>query len=78
MRCEDCPRFDSDRTACKDGKLNPLKWQNAVEVAQHFGIRAICMLNDHRERILDVYFGGQAQFGERPRTSWPGQIGEPK
>lgn len=57
MRCPDCPRFDQENETCKDGKLNPLKWQSAVEVAQHFGIRAICMLNDHRERLLDVHIG---------------------
>jgi hypothetical protein len=35
-----------------DAKLNPQRWEQAVQVANVFGIRAICIFNDHRERLV--------------------------
>ena len=52
MDCRDCPRFDAEKSLCRDGKVNPQKWEQAVEVSTFIGIRAICPLNDHRERLL--------------------------
>lgn len=54
MHCRDCPRFNNEVNKCQDGKLNPLGWENAVEVAQIYGIRSICAYNDFRERLLDA------------------------
>jgi hypothetical protein len=54
MDCRDCPRFDDERSACRDGKVNPDRWDRAVEVAQYLGVRAVCPLNDFRERLLSV------------------------
>ncbi len=51
MHCRDCHRFDSQNRKCLDRKINPLKWVDAVEVANVMGIRAICIYNDHRERL---------------------------
>lgn len=70
MRCEDCPRFDAERESCKDNKLNPRTWENAVEAVQMFGPRSLCMMNDHRERIIDV-FNGATLEGKAPRHSSP-------
>jgi hypothetical protein len=50
--CEDCPRWDSEKRKCRDGKLNPQTWTQAFEVAGHIGLRAICVFNDHRERLV--------------------------
>ncbi|MDQ2986263.1 MAG: hypothetical protein M3R13_06015 [Armatimonadota bacterium] len=66
MRCEDCPRFDAELAVCNDRKLNPETYADAVEVIQIFGPRAICMLNDHRERMLDVW-KGKCLPGKPPR-----------
>ncbi|MBX3096931.1 MAG: hypothetical protein KF812_08720 [Fimbriimonadaceae bacterium] len=52
MRCRDCPRFDSDAQTCQDQKLNPGRWEEAVEVGQLYGIRSICTFNDFRERLI--------------------------
>lgn len=52
MHCQDCPRYDPDKNVCKDGKLNPLRWDQAVEIANIFGARAVCVFNDHRERLV--------------------------
>lgn len=52
MNCEDCPRFDHDSRKCKDGKVNPRRWDQAVEVANIMGLRMICTFNDHRERLI--------------------------
>lgn len=52
MDCKDCPRFDAEKSLCRDGKVNPPRWEQAVEVATFIGIRAICTMNDHRERLL--------------------------
>lgn len=50
MECRDCARYVDER--CEDRKLNPLRWEQAVNVANVYGIRSICMFNDHRERLV--------------------------
>lgn len=50
MDCRDCARFSEGR--CLDAKVNPLRWEQAVQVANVFGVRAICTFNDHRERLV--------------------------
>lgn len=52
MHCQDCPRYDDTTSACRDGKLNPLRWELAVDVANVYGLRSICVFNDHRERLV--------------------------
>jgi hypothetical protein len=52
MFCQDCTRFDADEEKCRDRKLNPITWDEAVNVANAFGVRAICMFNDHREKLI--------------------------
>lgn len=52
MDCRDCTRFAADAHRCLDGKLNPITWGEAVDVGNIYGIRAICMFNDHRERLV--------------------------
>ncbi|MFZ4506832.1 MAG: hypothetical protein ACOYON_03945, partial [Fimbriimonas sp.] len=50
--CRDCARYDEAGNKCRDRKLNPQSWDNAVSVSQMFGIRSICAFNDHRERLV--------------------------
>ncbi|HRI42706.1 MAG TPA: hypothetical protein PLL78_08770 [Fimbriimonadaceae bacterium] len=50
MDCRDCARYEGER--CLDEKLNPQRWEQAVQVANVFGVRSICMFNDHRERLV--------------------------
>ncbi|HRF58946.1 MAG TPA: hypothetical protein PLH94_03405 [Fimbriimonadaceae bacterium] len=52
MDCRDCPRYDDGASRCRDGKLNPVTWGEAVDVGNIYGIRAICTFNDHRERLV--------------------------
>ncbi|MCB8932180.1 MAG: hypothetical protein M9921_15180 [Fimbriimonadaceae bacterium] len=59
--CRDCPRFDLEAERCKDGKVNPLDWETAVSVSRQFGVRALCMFNDHRERLIHVRTEGVAR-----------------
>lgn len=54
MDCRDCQRFDLDRRSCKDGKMNPRTLEQAVDIARIFGVRAVCVFNDHRERLVHV------------------------
>ena len=54
MFCRDCPRYDLEESRCKDRKVNPLDWETAVNVANVMGIRAICVFNDHREKLIDA------------------------
>jgi hypothetical protein len=72
MRCEDCPRFDEDEGVCKDGKCNPQSYPAAVEVIQIHGPRAICMLNDFREQMLDIWEGKKLP-GKPPRITKRGR-----
>jgi hypothetical protein len=57
MKCQDCPRYDHDLRRCKDGKLNPKRYSDAIEVASVWGVRAICAYNDHRPRLVEVRTG---------------------
>ncbi len=59
MICRDCARYDAENAKCRDGKVNPERWDSAFNVAKVLGIRAICMLNDHRERLV-------GSLGRRP------------
>ncbi|BBO23111.1 MAG: hypothetical protein QY327_08230 [Fimbriimonadaceae bacterium] len=52
MYCEDCALWDSEAAKCKNGKLNPADWGGAVSVANVYGLRAICVFNDFRERLI--------------------------
>lgn len=54
MYCRDCPRFDLESNRCKDSKVNPLEYETAVNVAKVMGLRAICVFNDHRERLIEA------------------------
>ena len=54
MHCQDCPRYDHEDRKCLDGKLNPPRYSDAVEASNVYGVRAICMFNDHRQRLIEV------------------------
>ncbi|RMG24163.1 MAG: hypothetical protein D6724_06740 [Armatimonadetes bacterium] len=74
MLCRDCHRYDAEEGVCRDGKLNPESFADAVEVAQVFGPRAICVFNDYRERVLDIRKGAAMRRPPerhvRPRRWW--------
>lgn len=52
MVCKDCARYDAEEESCRDRKVNPVHWEEAVSVSQLMGIRAICIFNDYRERLV--------------------------
>lgn len=52
MECRDCARYDAENERCRDSKLNPQDWGGAVTVANVMGLRAICVFNDYRERLV--------------------------
>jgi hypothetical protein len=52
--CRDCARYDAENKKCLDGKVNPQRYDTVVSVAQVLGVRAICLFNDHRERLVGV------------------------
>jgi hypothetical protein len=52
MHCRDCSRFDPELRKCRDQKVNPITWAEAVDVANVMGLRSICMFNDHREKLV--------------------------
>jgi hypothetical protein len=51
MDCRDCPRFNAEAEKCRDNKLNPRTWDQAVSVMHVYGIRWVCVFNDHRARL---------------------------
>jgi hypothetical protein len=57
MDCRDCALWDDKKERCRDGKINPRKYDDALCAAQVLGVRAICIFNDHRERIVGVRTG---------------------
>ena len=52
MECRDYVRFNEETRECRDKKVNPQSWSEAVEVANYLGVRSICVMNDHRERLI--------------------------
>jgi hypothetical protein len=52
MDCRDCARYCLETNKCKDKKLNPQTYSEAVEISGVYGLRVICMFCDHRERLL--------------------------
>ena len=54
MDCRDCARYDENRSRCMDGKVNPKRYEHALEASQVLGLRAICVFCDHRERLVSV------------------------
>ena len=66
MNCPDCPRYDQAGRKCMDGKLNPPRYSDAIEVANVYGVRAICSYNDHRVRLVVVR---NATAGGKPKNA---------
>lgn len=58
MYCRDCARYDPENRKCKDAKVNPQGWETAVEVSNVLGLRAICVFNDHREKLIKARTSG--------------------
>jgi hypothetical protein len=54
LYCRDCPRFDQENERCLDQKVNPQRREQAVEVANILGLRAICVFNDFRETLVQA------------------------
>lgn len=52
MHCRDCARYDQETGRCRDAKINPQTYGQAIEVSKQYGIRSICVFNDYRERLL--------------------------
>lgn len=67
MYCQDCPRWNEENEQCRDGKVNPENWGMAVEVANAIGVRAICMFNPHREKLVGSRLR-RLPVGEKERT----------
>lgn len=68
MLCKDCARYDAENEKCRDGKLNPEGWGSAVTVANSMGVRAICVFNDYRERLVRSRIEAHEKFGKAGAT----------
>ncbi|MCU0316074.1 MAG: hypothetical protein MUC92_05735 [Fimbriimonadaceae bacterium] len=55
MNCRDCHRYDPETETCKDRKLNPKSWEQAVDCANTYGVRSVCIFNDHREKLISGF-----------------------
>ncbi len=66
MNCPDCPRYDPESETCRDAKINPRKWSDAVEAAHIYGVRAVCVFCEHRERLVACQIVGSTRT-RRPR-----------
>jgi hypothetical protein len=69
MYCQDCTRWDPQTGRCRDSKLNPQTWEEAVSVAQVLRIRSICVFNDFRERLIRAREVGCSVTVPKPRRS---------
>jgi hypothetical protein len=71
MDCRDCARLETETGKCRDAKLNPEHWEQAVAVSQVFGLRAICVFNDYRERLIQARAVGGPTAGRRIPSTFP-------
>lgn len=51
MSCWQCPRYSRIERKCQDGKANPKRKSETVEVAEVLGLQAICHYNPYRDLI---------------------------
>lgn len=57
MSCWQCPRYSRTERKCQDGKANPKRKSETVEVAEVLGLQAICHYNPYRDLIaLRTFF----------------------
>jgi hypothetical protein len=67
MDCRDCHRWKKDESRCLDGKVNPHRYETAVNVSQVLGLRSICPFNDFRERLIAARNFGKAANERVPK-----------
>ena len=63
MDCRDCSLYEPERDGCRSGKLNPHTKENAVEVVQLLGLRALCVFNDFREPLIQHMLDDEVREG---------------
>lgn len=57
VTCLQCRRYDKDARQCRDGKANPKRKSDSVEVAEVLGVTHLCLFNPYRDAIaLQMYF----------------------
>ena len=79
MHCWNCPRYDRAERHCRDGKANPKRKTDSVELAERLGVQALCLYNLHRDAIARcTYFPKHpltiAATAKRPRRARRGSI----
>jgi len=70
ITCWQCPRYDREARHCLDGKANPVKKSDTVEVAEALGLQKICLYNPYRDDLaMRTYFPRHplAQSPAKPR-----------
>lgn len=66
MNCRDCRRYDPEAKVCLDGKINPHRYETALEASKLYGLRSICPFSDHRERLIWARSGPLTRGAKRP------------
>jgi hypothetical protein len=72
MACWNCPRYDRTERVCLDGKANPKKKADAVELTEVLGLRALCHYSPYRDSLaIQMHFPttalGVASVAARPK-----------
>lgn len=56
VTCPQCLRYDKEARHCLDGKANPKRKSDSVEVAEVLGVQHLCLFNPYRDTIaLQMY-----------------------
>lgn len=66
--CRDCALWEAESNRCRNGKVNPHSWEETVNVANVLGVRAICIFNDHRERLVQSRLTQSPPRSDNPRV----------
>jgi hypothetical protein len=69
INCRQCRRYDKEEGRCRDGKANPKRKSDAVEVAEALGVQRLCLYNPYRDDLaLRTYFPSHPLLV--PRALW--------
>lgn len=66
MDCRDCNLYEDGK--CRSGKVNPVRKEDAALVVKFFGPRCLCIMNPHREPMLQRMYGPSTEPLELPQS----------
>ena len=68
IHCRNCKIFDKSEHRCRDGKSNPRKKSDAVDLADLLGVQNLCVHNRYRDQLVRNRFSFDLLHPSEPRA----------